>query len=972
MKSSSIYSLYAIFCFLFSFLLINQANTQCTEIDFQDFESGLGIWNDGGADAYRYIGTANSGQRSMRLRDNDGIASSIFTDPIDLSTALDAEIQFYFYPESMEVGEKLLLEVSTDGGNSFVVAKTYSSGSDFTNGSWYNPTAKFTSFSLTNNTVIRLRCDASSTTDKIYLDDISIIDCPGAVASLCTPGTACDDGDPCTLGDAFDDDCNCVGAVTDSDGDGVCDAFDICSAGDDNVDLNNNNIPDACDTVNTSGCNELSATDFESGLGIWNDGGSDAYLYAGVSNSGSKSMRLRDNDGVASSIFTNPIDLSSAVQPELFFSYFPQSMESGEKLLLEVSTDGGASFIIFKTWISGTDFSNNSWYNTSASFTSLNLTSNTVFRLRCDASSTTDKVYIDDISIVDCPGGSSSSSCTPGTACDDGDPCTVGEVFDNNCNCGAGVVVDSDNDGVCDAFDICSAGDDNVDLDNDGIPDACNESQDCAELSFTNFEGGLGIWNDGGIDAYLYSGVSKSGTKSMRLRDNDGIASSIFTNPLDLSAAADPEIQFSFYPESMELGEKLLLEVSLDGGSTFSIFKTWTSGTDFSNGIWVDATAKFTSLTLTSVTIIRLRCDASSTTDKVYIDDISILDCPDGSISSNCIVGEPCDDGDPCTIADMYDRSCNCIGTVVDSDSDGVCDIYDVCSNGDDNVDINGNGIPDACDAPCIQTNYENFETGLGIWNDGGANAERVQSNSAPGGMYSVELVDNTGGTSSIYTNPLNMVNVDNIEVSFSYMTVLFESAEKFALDVSLDGGNTYSVYREWIENVDFNNNQRKYETVNINGMTFNANTVIRFRSDASGWQDYVYIDNISIVACTYGSAIPFTSEDIKSNSPVGVDQAHVTGDIDKHIDRSSITFDVFPNPASDFIIVNTEMDEFSMNGEAEIMVSTITGQVVMTIKNKLEPSIKIDVSGLPKEQIYFISMSTEDRVSRAFKFLKM
>jgi hypothetical protein len=34
-----------------------------------------------------------------------------------------------------------------------------------------------------------------------------------------------------------------------------------------------------------------------------------------------------------------------------------------------------------------------------------------------------------------------------------------------------------------------------------------------------------------------------------------------------------------------------------------------------------------------------------------------------------------------------------------DSDSDGVCDSADVCPGGNDNVDANGNGVPDDCDA---------------------------------------------------------------------------------------------------------------------------------------------------------------------------------------------------------------------------------------------------------------------------------
>lgn len=56
-----------------------------------------------------------------------------------------------------------------------------------------------------------------------------------------------------------------------------------------------------------------------------------------------------------------------------------------------------------------------------------------------------------------------------------------------------------------------------------------------------------------------------------------------------------------------------------------------------------------------------------------------------------------CDDKDPCTINDVIDPYCNCAGTYQDSDGDGVCDALDVCRGFDDNVDINGDGIPDGC-----------------------------------------------------------------------------------------------------------------------------------------------------------------------------------------------------------------------------------------------------------------------------------
>lgn len=58
---------------------------------------------------------------------------------------------------------------------------------------------------------------------------------------------SCDDGDPCTSNDALDGYCNCSGTYSDADGDGVCDALDLCPGYDDNLDNNNNGMPDSCD-----------------------------------------------------------------------------------------------------------------------------------------------------------------------------------------------------------------------------------------------------------------------------------------------------------------------------------------------------------------------------------------------------------------------------------------------------------------------------------------------------------------------------------------------------------------------------------------------------------------------------------------------------------------------------------------------------------------------------------------------------
>ncbi|MEN0047224.1 MAG: T9SS-dependent M36 family metallopeptidase [Bacteroidota bacterium] len=278
-------------------------------------------------------------------------------------------------------------------------------------------------------------------------DGTEAFDLPTSCGSGCTPGAACDDGDDCTTGDAFDANCNCAGTVVDADNDGVCAADD---PNDSDPCVPNSNVPNC----NPGGgdCVTIDSNDFEAGFGIWNLGGADARRNrndGAFANSGTYCIRLRDNSGAESSMFTDNIDASAYNQLEVSFSYIVESFENVEDFFLEISTNGGSSYTIVEDWILGTDFQNDERKNELV-LINTSLTSTTRVRFRSDAGANNDRVYIDDVVIKGC--GGNTGGCTPGSACDDGDDCTTGDVFDANCNC-AGTVVDADNDGVCAADD---------------------------------------------------------------------------------------------------------------------------------------------------------------------------------------------------------------------------------------------------------------------------------------------------------------------------------------------------------------------------------------------------------------------------------------------------------------------------------------------------------------------------------------
>ncbi len=108
-----------------------------------------------------------------------------------------------------------------------------------------NEQTVFVPFDENGDELYCLEVTVICTNGCIYTETYGI-NCEGCILGVF--GASCDDGDPCTTGDAVNEDCECVGlSLSDSDGDGVCDDIDICPLGDDNIDLNENDIPDACD-----------------------------------------------------------------------------------------------------------------------------------------------------------------------------------------------------------------------------------------------------------------------------------------------------------------------------------------------------------------------------------------------------------------------------------------------------------------------------------------------------------------------------------------------------------------------------------------------------------------------------------------------------------------------------------------------------------------------------------------------------
>jgi len=104
---SAITRVLPIFLFgLFMNFLSAQGNdcSTTTVITNDDFESGFGNWNDGGEDCskYTYNYECLDNSQKIRLKDNSGEDSSLFSDTYDLTTYDEITVEFEYLVQSFE------------------------------------------------------------------------------------------------------------------------------------------------------------------------------------------------------------------------------------------------------------------------------------------------------------------------------------------------------------------------------------------------------------------------------------------------------------------------------------------------------------------------------------------------------------------------------------------------------------------------------------------------------------------------------------------------------------------------------------------------------------------------------------------------------------------------------------------------------------------------------------------------------
>jgi PKD repeat protein len=216
-----------------------------------------------------------------------------------------------------------------------------------------------------------------------------------------------------------------------------------------------------------------------------------------------------------------------------------------------------------------------------------------------------------------------------------------------------------------------------------------------------------------------------------------------------------------------------------------------------------------------------------------------------------------------------------------------------------------------------VQLSFSDFESGWGIWTDGGADCALYTGGTyASGGVASIDIQDNSAVPSSFYLT--NGVDVHTpgyvqIDVEFEFIAVSIENNEDFW--VQYYNGTTWYTVASYARPTNFNNNIFYRANVSIleSAYTFPTNMKIRFMCDASDNNDDIYVDNVKISASLQASPnnyiIPLAGPQAGLEEVLSNENSHIK---------------VYPNPADNEL--NISIDD---NKLAEIFIYDMKGEVV-------------------------------------------
>ncbi len=146
---------------------------------YDTFESSYGNWNDGGSDCIRYTGGtyAHQGSCAIDLQENGWPQSAMYSDVITahLRDYKQMSISFWWKAIDLENGEDLWVNYY-DGSHFHRLATLVIGTGMYSNNVFYHTVCYVneTEYLFTDQSFFTIQCDASSTNDDFYVDEIYI------------------------------------------------------------------------------------------------------------------------------------------------------------------------------------------------------------------------------------------------------------------------------------------------------------------------------------------------------------------------------------------------------------------------------------------------------------------------------------------------------------------------------------------------------------------------------------------------------------------------------------------------------------------------------------------------------------------------------------------------------------------------------------------------------------------------------
>jgi trypsin len=139
----------------------------------EDFASGFGFFNSGGADA-KWLSEKKDRTGVIDLQDGNGESSSIYSNSITDTSYSSFRVVFNAFLLSMEDDDRFCFDVTSDGGSEWTETKCWSTA-ELTSKSWHDDIT--VEFGVSGNAIdlkVRFRCIGSDNQDDVFIDKIAI------------------------------------------------------------------------------------------------------------------------------------------------------------------------------------------------------------------------------------------------------------------------------------------------------------------------------------------------------------------------------------------------------------------------------------------------------------------------------------------------------------------------------------------------------------------------------------------------------------------------------------------------------------------------------------------------------------------------------------------------------------------------------------------------------------------------------